>query len=136
VDGLAIRFSVDAISVASACSVDGLAIRFSVDAISVASACSVDGLAIHFSVDAISVASACSVDGLAIRFHCSLDQEGLRQWKDLATLLSDVVLTDGQVYCQIHVRRTLPGATVAHFRDMWEAKVPLKIKKNLAIRPR
>jgi hypothetical protein len=90
--------------------------------------------------EAISVAVALEGEGPGIRFRRSLDQEGNRQWRELCALVDTVQLCQGKDQVRWHLEKSgifsvkslyfklSQGATVAHFKDMWEAKVPLKIK--------
>jgi hypothetical protein len=90
--------------------------------------------------DAISVATALQGEGLALRFRRSLDQEGTRQWRELCALVADMELVQGKDKISWHLENSgkfsvkslyaklCQGATVTHFKDMWELKVPLKIK--------
>ncbi|XP_071676802.1 uncharacterized protein [Lolium perenne] len=88
----------------------------------------------------ISLASALQGEGLGIRFRRSLDQDGNRQWREMGALVDGVQLSQGKDQVRWHPENSgnfsvkslyfklSQGATVAHFKDMWEAKVPLKIK--------
>jgi hypothetical protein len=88
----------------------------------------------------ISVADALFQDNLQVRFRRSLDPEGVRQWEDLQRSLAAVILTTGQDKISWHLEQNgsfsvrsmyamlSKGTTVAHFKDLWEASVPLKIK--------
>jgi hypothetical protein len=90
--------------------------------------------------EAISVASTLQGEGLGIRIRRSLDQEGTRQWRELGDLVEEVQLAQGKDQVSCHLENSgkflvkslyfklSQGTTVAHFKDMWEAKVPLKIK--------
>ncbi|KAK1686977.1 hypothetical protein QYE76_047825 [Lolium multiflorum] len=88
----------------------------------------------------ISVADAIHHDELHIRFRRSLDQEGLRLWGELQGLLTSVSISIDQDQVSWHLdpsgsytvksmyAQLSRGTTVAHAKDMWEAKLPLKIK--------
>ncbi|KAK1645894.1 hypothetical protein QYE76_063699 [Lolium multiflorum] len=88
----------------------------------------------------ITVADAFLQDSLQVRFRRSLDPEGLRQWVELQHTLVAVNLTEGQDQISWHLEQSgsysvksmysmlSRGTSIAHFKDMWEAPVPLKIK--------
>ncbi|XP_071676870.1 uncharacterized protein [Lolium perenne] len=88
----------------------------------------------------ISVAEALSLDSLQVRFRRSLDQENLQLWGELQDLVSQVLLADGMDKVSWHLEpngsfsvksmytQLSQGKTVAHHKDMWKSKVPLKIK--------
>ncbi|XP_051229193.1 uncharacterized protein [Lolium perenne] len=90
--------------------------------------------------ESVSVANALQGEGLAIRFRRSLDQEGTIQWRNLCALVEGVVLSPGLDQIRWHLDssgsfsvkslyfKLSQGTSVAHFKDMWESKVPLKIK--------
>jgi hypothetical protein len=88
----------------------------------------------------ISVAEALQHHSLQVRFRRSLDPDGARQWGELQALLTSVHLGTGQDKVSWHLdqhgsftvksmyAQLSKGATVAHSKDMWEARLPLKIK--------
>jgi hypothetical protein len=88
----------------------------------------------------IYVACACHDFDLAVPFCHSLNQEGLRQWRELVQRVQDVELVPGRDKVSWHLEQSGKfsvksmyaslslGATVAHFKDMWETNLPLKIK--------
>jgi hypothetical protein len=88
----------------------------------------------------ISVANARLSDNLAIRFRLSLDQESPLQWGSLAMLDENLELgtsldkvvrhlePSGKYSVKSMYEKLSQGMTVAHFQEIWEAKVPLKIK--------
>ncbi|XP_071681906.1 uncharacterized protein [Lolium perenne] len=88
----------------------------------------------------ISVADALHHQALQVRFRRSLDQEGLRQWGELQGMLTPVLLSPGQDLVSWHLEQSgsytvksmyaqlSQGTTIAHAKDLWEAKLPLKIK--------
>jgi hypothetical protein len=90
--------------------------------------------------EAIPVATALQGEGLAIRFRRSFDQESTRQWRELCSLVDEVELVQGKDQISWHLANSgkfsakslyfklSQGTSVAHFKDMWESKVPLKIK--------
>ncbi|KAK1669324.1 hypothetical protein QYE76_057483 [Lolium multiflorum] len=90
--------------------------------------------------DRVSVATALQGEGLAIRFRRSLDQERTRQWRSLCILVENVTLVHGMDQIRWHLDssglfsvkslffKLSQGTSVAHFKDMWESRVPLKIK--------
>jgi hypothetical protein len=90
----------------------------------------------------ISVARTCRDSGLVVRFWRSLDQEGLLQWRELVQRVKGVELVPGRDKVSLHLEqlgrlsvksmyaRLSQGTTVTHFKDMWESKLPFKIKKS------
>jgi hypothetical protein len=86
------------------------------------------------------VAEALQQHSLQVRFRRSLDQEVLRQWGELQGMLTHVLLGTGQDKVSWHLEQAgsytvksmyaqlSQGTTVGHFKYMWEAKLPLKIK--------
>jgi hypothetical protein len=88
----------------------------------------------------ISVADALNRDSLQVRFRRSLDQESLQLWDELQDLVSQVPLVDGLDKVTWHLEQSgsfsvksmyaqlSQGTTIAHHKDMWKSKVPLKIK--------
>jgi hypothetical protein len=88
----------------------------------------------------ISVANAWHNSELETRFYRSLDQEGMFQWRGLLDLVNNVELCPGRDNTSWHLESSSrfslksmysnlsQGAKVAQFEDMWETKVPLKIK--------
>ncbi|KAK1693140.1 hypothetical protein QYE76_009837 [Lolium multiflorum] len=88
----------------------------------------------------ISVSAACHHDGLNIRFRRSLDQQGMTQWRALQAYVVHVQLDQGLDTIRWHLEpsgqysvksmyaKLSQGTTVAHHKDMWETKVPLKVK--------
>jgi hypothetical protein len=90
--------------------------------------------------ESVSVANALQGEGLAIRFRRSLDQGGTIQWRILCALVEGVVLAPGLDQIHWHLDssgsfsvksiyfKMSQGTSVAHFKDMWESKVPLKIR--------
>jgi hypothetical protein len=79
-------------------------------------------------------------EGLAIRFRRYLDQESISQWRELCALVDEVELEQGKDQISWHLENSgkfstkslyfklSQGISVAQFKDMWESKVPLKIK--------
>nr|XP_051208064.1 uncharacterized protein LOC127323999 [Lolium perenne] len=88
----------------------------------------------------ISVAEALQHHSLQVRFRRSLDQEGARYWGELQGMLAHVSLGTSQDKVSWHLdqhgsftvksmyAQLSQGTTVAHSKDMWEARLPLKIK--------
>jgi hypothetical protein len=88
----------------------------------------------------ISVADALHHQALQVRFRRFLDQEGLRQWGELQGMLTPVLLSPGQDLVSWHLEQSgsytvksmyaqlSQGTTIAHAKDLWETKLPLKIK--------
>ena len=89
---------------------------------------------------AILVADAFAPDSSGIGFRRALDQEGMAQWRDLLSLLDAVELQEGRdevrwaleqtgVYSVSSMYRLLSqGATVAYADDIWDSRLPLKVK--------
>jgi hypothetical protein len=87
----------------------------------------------------ISVASACNMD-LGIRFRRTFSQLASEEWRLLQSLIHDTSLGQGQDKISWGLRpsgeytvnfmynKLSQGASVAHFKDLWAAKLPLKIK--------
>jgi hypothetical protein len=87
----------------------------------------------------ILVAQACGAPG-AIRFCYSLDSVLRAAWHDLADLVEMVQLGEGTDTVRWNLEpsgvfsvksmyaKLSQGALVAHFKDVWAAKLPLKIK--------
>jgi hypothetical protein len=87
-----------------------------------------------------SVASVFGVGELNIRFLRSLNQDGMRQWSQLATLRENFSYGNGKDKASWHLNpsstfsvqsmyaKLAQGASVAFHKDVWEASVPLKIK--------
>jgi hypothetical protein len=87
-----------------------------------------------------SLASVCALGGPHIRFHRSLDQQGMIQWNLLLSHLHSFSTTDAQDRVVWHLpasgrytvqsmyHKLSQGASVSYHKDVWEAKVPLKIK--------
>jgi hypothetical protein len=87
----------------------------------------------------ISVASACNTD-LGIRFRRTFSQLASEEWRLLQSLIHDTSLGQGQdkISWGLHpsgeytvnfmYSKLSQGASVAHFKDLWAAKLPLKIK--------
>ena len=73
-------------------------------------------------------------------FHRALDQEGMAHWHDLLAMLDSVALSEGRdevtwaleqsgVYSISSMyRRLSQGATMAFAEDIWDARLPLKLK--------
>jgi hypothetical protein len=88
----------------------------------------------------ISVAAALESGDLNIVFRRSLNPEGRRQWDELGRLTEPTVLSNskdkvtwhldssGKFTVQSLYAKLSQGASVAYYKDVWEAKVPLKIK--------
>jgi hypothetical protein len=88
----------------------------------------------------ISVAEALQHNALQVRFRRSFDQENLRLWGELQGLVNQVSLdTDldkvswhleqaGSYSVKSMYAQLSQGVMVAHHKDMWKSKVPLKIK--------
>jgi hypothetical protein len=86
-----------------------------------------------------SVASACNTD-LGIRFRRTFSQPASEEWSLLQTILDITTLDQGQdkIVCGLDpsgeftvnsmYNKLSQGASVAHFKDLWAAKLPLKIK--------
>jgi hypothetical protein len=86
------------------------------------------------------VAEALEAGELLITFRRSLSPEGRRQWIDLGTLVEPFTLSSAKDKVVWHLEpsgifsvqslyaKLSQGATVAHHKDVWSAKVPLKIK--------
>jgi hypothetical protein len=90
--------------------------------------------------DSVSVAQALQGGGLAIRFRRAFDHICTAQWRNLCDTVDEVVLIQGKDQISWHLEnagkfsvksmyfKLSQGTSVAYFKDMWEAKVPLKIK--------
>jgi hypothetical protein len=88
----------------------------------------------------ISVAAALESGDLNIVFRRSRNPEGRRQWDELGRLTEPTVLSNskdkvtwhldssGKFTVQSLYAKLSQGASVAYYKDVWEAKVPLKIK--------
>jgi hypothetical protein len=86
------------------------------------------------------VAEALEAGELLISFRRSLSPEGRRQWLDLVSLVQPSTLSTSKDKVVWHLEpsgvfsvqslyaKLSQGATVAHHKDVWSAKVPLKIK--------
>jgi hypothetical protein len=87
-----------------------------------------------------SVAQALTDGEVSIRLRRSLDLEGVRQWNLLCTEMAQVQLSEekdkvlwhleesGRYSAKSLYAKLSQGATVVHWRDLWQAAVPLKIK--------
>ncbi|KAK1650153.1 hypothetical protein QYE76_067958 [Lolium multiflorum] len=87
----------------------------------------------------ISVAEALHHNALQVRFRRSFDQENLRLWGELQGLVNQVPLDTDLDKVSWHLEQSgsdsvksmyaqlSQGVTVAHHKDMWKSKVPLKI---------
>ena len=88
----------------------------------------------------ILVAEALDSDSPGILFRRTLDHEGMVQWHGLVSALDEVALLEGRdeirwaleqtgVYSVASMYRQLAlGATVAFADDIWDTRLPLKIK--------
>ena len=86
------------------------------------------------------MAEALDSDSPGILFRRTLDHEGMVQWHDLVSALDEVALLEGRdeirwaleqtgVYSVASMYRQLSlGATVAFADDIWDTRLPLKIK--------
>jgi hypothetical protein len=86
------------------------------------------------------VQQVCEPERLNIRFRRLLDQAGVQDWLSLLELTDDFYLSTGQdrvswslesngqfsvnlIYCKL-----VQGASAAHFKLIWAARIPLKIR--------
>jgi hypothetical protein len=87
----------------------------------------------------ISVAQACGDPG-GVRFRRSFDAELRREWLELRAVIDSTQLgvgpdvvrwtldPSGVFTVKSMYSKLSQGATIAHFKDVWEAKLPLKVK--------
>ncbi|XP_051229964.1 uncharacterized protein [Lolium perenne] len=85
------------------------------------------------------VAQVCGARG-PLSFRRSLDPQGRRDWQQLRGIIDQTILSQGQDGVSwslepsgcFSVRsmylKLSQGASIAHFRDVWAARIPLKIK--------
>jgi hypothetical protein len=87
----------------------------------------------------ILVAGACNLD-VGIRFRRTFSQLASNEWRQLQVILQSTTLGQGQdkiswgldpsgeFTVNSMYNKLSQGASVAHFKDLWAAKLPLKIK--------
>jgi hypothetical protein len=87
----------------------------------------------------ISVAQVCSTPSY-LRFRRTLDQEGFNRCQTLLGIIQNTILGEGcdKIVWDLETssaymvnsmyNKLTQGASVAHFKEIWKAKIPLKIR--------
>ncbi|KAK1604887.1 hypothetical protein QYE76_028560 [Lolium multiflorum] len=93
----------------------------------------------------IALAQGCSVQQVCggstqMGFRRALDAEGLQDWQQLRDVIENAELSEGQDEISWDLeqsgrfsvssmyRKLSAGASIAHFKDVWAARIPLKVR--------
>jgi hypothetical protein len=94
---------------------------------------------------AIALAQGCSVQKVCggstqMGFRRAMDEEALQEWQQLCDLIESAELSEGQDEISWDLeqsgcfsvnsmyRKLSVGASIAHFKDVWAARIPLKVR--------